>query len=125
MVASDSIVHEKALDFAVRVVNMYKHLYYKDGEKVMSKQVLRSGTSIGANISEALGAESKADFIHKMQIAQKEAHETRYWIELLHRTDYLETTIYHSMLQDTEELLRILTAIINTAKERKSQNYNN
>ena len=92
-----SLVFEKSLAYAVRIVNLYKYLNGQKGETVMSKQLLRSGTSIGANISEALNAESDSDFIHKLAIAQKEVNETSYWIQLLEKTDYLTSQEYQSM----------------------------
>ena len=106
----DSIVREKAMCFAIRIVNLYKLL--NEGEHVMSKQILRSGTSIGANISEALRAESNNDFIHKLSISRKEAEETIYWLEILYRTEYIKEDGYKSMTDDCQELLKLLTSII-------------
>ena len=85
----DNIIYEKALNFAVRIVNLYKFMIEVKQERIMSKQLLRSGTSIGANISEAIFAQSSVDFIHKLSISQKEANETKYWLTLLERTEYL------------------------------------
>ena len=85
---SRSLVYNKALNYAVRIVNLYKYLNEHKRECIMSKQLLRCGTSIGANISEALSAESTADFIHKLSIAQKEANETGYWLTLLEKQDF-------------------------------------
>ena len=99
-----SLVFEKSLAYAVRIVNLYKYLNEQKRETVMSKQLLRSGTSIGANISEALNAESDSDFIHKLAIAQKEVNETSYWIQLLEKTDYLTSQEYQSMSNDIDEL---------------------
>ena len=90
LLRSKSIVYEKAFDFAVRIVNLYKYLCKEKHEYIMSKQLMRSGTSIGANISEALEGQSRKDFVAKLQISLKEANESRYWIKLLGRTDYLE-----------------------------------
>ena len=92
----ESILKEKAMDFAIRIVNLYHFLNDKKQEKVMAKQILRSGTSIGANISEGIYAESTADFIHKHAIAQKECAETLYWLELLKRTQYIDPKQYDS-----------------------------
>ena len=95
------------------------------GEKIMSKQLLRCGTSIGANVSEALAAESSADFIHKLSISQKETNETKYWLTLLNRTDYLSEGQYESMLSDCEGLRKMIISIILTAKQNsklKTQN---
>ena len=99
-----SLVFEKSLAYAVRIVNLYKYLNELKRETVMSKQLLRSGTSIGANISEALNAESDSDFIHKLARAQKEVNETSYWIQLLEKTDYLTSQEYQSMSNDIDEL---------------------
>ena len=95
------------------------------GERIMSKQLLRSGTSIGANVSEALAAESSADFIHKLSVSQKETNEAKYWLTLLNRTDYLTEGQYKSMVCDCEELRKMLISIILTKKqnsELKTQN---
>ncbi|GHA71630.1 four helix bundle protein [Pontibacter akesuensis] len=97
---SKSIVSEKAYAFAVRVVRMYQHLSKDKKEFILSKQVLRSGTSIGANVEEATGGQSTADFIHKLSIARKEARETSYWLRLLHETGYIETKHFESIQAD-------------------------
>ena len=93
----DNVLKEKAIEFAVRIVNFYKFLTEEKKEFVMSKQVLRAGTSIGANIAESVRAESDADFIHKLSISRKEGEETLYWLELLQRTGYISTEQYSSM----------------------------
>ena len=111
----------KAIAYAVRIVNLYKFLAEQKSEFVMSKQLLRCGTSIGANISEALGAESTADFIHKLAIAQKEANETIYWLILLNQTQYISDIQYESMHNDCNELRKILTSIILTTKQKHPQ----
>ena len=108
---------EKSKAFAIRIIRMCQHLATEKKEVVLSKQVLRSGTSIGANVKEATRAHSKADFIAKMQIALKEAGETEYWIELLQETDYITEKAGESLLADCRELLKMITAIIRTAKE--------
>lgn len=113
----ESIIGTKSFDFAVRIVRLYQYLNDKH-EFVMSKQVLRSGTSIGANVSEALEAQSKRDYISKMSIALKEASETIYWLKLLAATDYLTEQQYQSIYNDALEIKKILTAIIKTAKQR-------
>lgn len=110
---------EKSFEFAVRIVNLYKYLVSKKHEYVLSKQLLRSGTSIGANISEAQRGQSKADFIAKMSIALKEANETYYWLCLLHRTDYLTKTQFASLEKDILELIRLLMAICKTSNNNK------
>ena len=108
---TENTVSDKSFDFAIRIVRLYQHLKQTRSEYVMSKQLLRCGTSIGANIAEAQYGQSKADFHAKMQIALKEASETSYWLRLLHRTDYLSETEFKSLMADINELLRLLTAI--------------
>ena len=110
----NSGIEEKTLDFAVRIVNLYKYLTDKKNEYVMSKQLLRSGTSIGANVAEGERGQTKPDFKWKMNIALKEANETRYWIELLHRTEFLSDQEFDSLYQDLKEIIAILTAICKT-----------
>ena len=117
----DNIILEKSLDFAVRIVNLYKYLSTEKRENVISKQVLRSGTSIGANIREASQGQSKADFTAKMSIALKEATETEYWLELLVRTEYLNASEYESIQQDCSELAKMLTSIVKTSRESKKK----
>ena len=112
----DNAVEVKSKAFAIRVVRMYQFLTAEKREFVMSKQLLRSGTSIGANIREGTQAFSKNDFIYKMSIALKESNETCYWLEILHETDYLTEAQFKSLYNDSNELLRILTSIIKTAK---------
>lgn len=104
------------MNFAVRIVNLYKFLKDNRSEHILSKQVLRSGTSIGANVKEAVRAQSKADFNTKMHIALKEASETEYWIELLEKTEYLTKAQTESILTDCVELIKILMAITKTVK---------
>jgi four helix bundle protein len=111
-----NVVVEKAFRFAVRVIRLSQHLTNDKKEFVLSKQVLRSGTSIGANLAEAEGGQSKADFIAKCQISYKEANETKYWLRLLQETNYLDPKLSESLLSDVQELIRILQAIIKTAK---------
>ena len=112
-------VREKSFTFALRVVKLAKHLENTKREYVLSRQVLRSGTAVGALVREAEHAESKADFIHKMNIALKEANETLYWLELLHKSDYIVQQSFHSISSDNEELIRLLTAIVKTSKIAK------
>jgi four helix bundle protein len=115
----DNVTFNKALDFSVRIVNLYKYLREEKGETVISKQVLRSGTSIGANISEALAAESKDDFLHKVHISFKEGNETKYWLLLLYRTGFINEKEFNSLANDCQELRRLMAAIIRTAKKNK------
>ena len=116
-----NVVKEKSFAFAVRIVILYKHLCAEKKEFVLSKQLLRSGTAIGALVREAEQAESKADFVHKMAIALKEANETEYWLELLHETQYLEPAAFSSIHHNVVELLKLLTSIINSSKREMSQ----
>jgi len=112
----ENVIQEKSYRFAVRIVNLYRHLTEQQKEFVLSKQALRSGTSIGANVEEAIGGQSRRDFLSKCSIAYKEARETRYWLRLLRDTDYLTPQQAESLLTDVEEVLRILASIIKTTK---------
>ena len=116
-----NVVKDKSLAFAIRVVRLNQLLVSEKREYVMSKQILRSGTSVGAMVREAEFAESKTDFIHKLAIAQKEINETLYWLELLQKTDYLNQKEYNSMVADAAELIKRLTSIIKTSKSRIKQ----
>lgn len=112
----ESVVRDKSFAFALRVIKLYKYLTEEKKEYVLSKQLLRSGTAVGALIREADQAESKPDFIHKMAIALKEANETEYWIELLAQSEYINEKSSASILADLTELLKLLTSIIKTSK---------
>lgn len=114
---NEQTVKYKSFVFAIRIVNLFKFLTTDKKEYVMSKQLLRSGTAIGALIREAEHAESKADFIHKMAIAQKEANESNYWLELLYETDYLEKSQYSSISKDILEIQKMSASIIITSKK--------
>lgn len=118
---SDSrhIAADKSFEFAVRIVNLGKYLMNAHKEFILSKQLLRSGTSIGANIAEAQRAQSRADFHAKMCIALKEANETYYWLRLLYRTEYLDQAQFNIMEHDILEILSILTAICKTTNEKQ------
>lgn len=117
--ADRNVVRDKSFQFALRTVKLYQYLKEEKKEYILSKQVLRSGTAIGALVRESQQAESKADFIHKLAIALKEANETEYWIELLFQSGFLEEKSYQSIHTDIEELLKLLTSIIKTTKENK------
>ena len=117
MYKKENIVYDKSFQFAVDIVNLYKNLTSEHKEFVLSKQILKSGTSIGANIREADNAESKADFIHKMSIAQKEADETIYWLELLYTTEFINEPAYKELNEKAVELIRIIKAIIISSKK--------
>jgi four helix bundle protein len=112
-------IKEKSFAFALRVVKLAKYLEWERKEFVLSRQVLRSGTAVGALVREAEHAESKADFIHKMSIALKEANETLYWLELLHQAEYIDEQSFQSIGADSEELIKLLTAIVKTSKVGK------
>jgi len=114
----DNILVDKSFKFAIRVVNLYKHLSNNKKEYILSKQLLKCGTSIGANINEAQEGQSRADFISKLSIALKEARETKYWIELLKETNYLTDKEANSILKDLVELIKLLVTIIKTTKEK-------
>ena len=113
-----NIIQEKTFLFAVRIVNFYGYLVDKKKEYVLSKQILRSGTSIGANIEEAIGGQSKRDFINKVSIAYKESRETRYWLRLLKEANYIDDKIFNSVNKDCEEIIKIITSIQKTSKTK-------
>ena len=113
----DNILIDKSIDFGARIVKLYRYLVKTKHETVISKQILRSGTSIGANINEAQYGNSKADFIAKLHIALKESAETEYWLHILQKSDYLDDNLSASLLNDCLEIKRILIASINTAKD--------
>ncbi len=114
---SDNVIQQKSFAFAIRIVNAYKYLIKEKQEFVLSKQMLRSGTSIGANVEESIGGQSKADFISKLSIAYKEARETLYWIKLLAATDYLNKEMSDSLLSDAEEICKIIGKIQISSKQ--------
>ena len=113
------VIANLSLDFALRIVNLYKYLCDEKSEFVMSKQLLRCGTSIGANSNEAIYAQSKADFISKLSISLKEASETSYWLTLLHRTSYIEDNMYTSMKKDLDEIIRIIVKTLKTTRKNE------
>ena len=115
----ENILLEKSLDFAGKIVKLYNFLIKIHKESVISKQIVRSGTSIGANINEANYGSSRADFIAKMQIAQKETAETEYWIRLLRLTEYIDEKEFGDLIRDCLDLKNILTATLKTAKTNK------
>jgi four helix bundle protein len=113
----DNLLTEKSIEFAIRMTNCYKYLTEEKNEYIMSKQMFRSGTSIGANIHEGIQAQSKADFVSKLSIALKEASETSYWLVVLNRADFLDEKLYLSLKADVDEIIRILVASIKTTKK--------
>ena len=116
---NENTIYLKSFEFAKRIVNLYKFLCENKKEFILSKQILRCGTSIGANVNEAIAAQSKRDFISKMAIASKEARETKYWLELLISTNYLSKNEKHvsSLQNDIEEIIKILTSIVKISQE--------
>ena len=113
---AESVLAIKSLEFGIRVVRCAQYLQKEKSEYIMSKQVLRSGTSIGANIHEGLYAQSKADFVSKLTISLKEASETSYWLILLNKTEYLTQDLYESLKLDVDELIRMIIASLKTTK---------
>jgi four helix bundle protein len=116
-VAQENEVYVLSKRFSLRIIRLYKYLTNEKNEYILSKQVLKSGTSIGANISEAQMAQSKADFIAKMQVALKECNETKYWLELLYQAEYIPENAFYSIYADCCSLLRLLIVIIKTGKD--------
>lgn len=115
----ENVIMDKAFAFAIRIVKLYKLLVDRR-EGVLSKQLLRSGTSVGALLKESEHAQSKADFISKLSIALKEANESEYWIMLLYKTDYITEIEYNSIIQDCREIVKLLIAIVKTSKGREN-----
>lgn len=116
---TENAIQEKSFAFAIRIVNLYKYLTTTKNEYVISKQLLRSGTSIGANIEESIGGQSQSDFLHKISIAYKEARESMYWIKLLQATDYLKAEEAQSLLKDIEVICKIIGKIQLTLKSKE------
>ena len=116
-----NIIEEKSFEFAVRIVNLYKYLTAEKQEFVMSKQLLRSGTSVGANVCEAQQAQSPMDFLSKMSIALKESYESDYWLRLLHHTDYLSKEEYNSIITDCRAISKLLVSIIKSTKNNTNK----
>jgi len=108
----ENIIQEKSFAFAIRIVKLYQHIAKREKEYVLSKQLLRSGTSIGANVEESIGGSSKKDFKAKLKISYKEARETMFWLKLLRETNYISVTEFKSVSEDCDEILRLLYTII-------------
>ena len=119
MIKEDNIVKVKSENFAIAIVNAYKALTLEKNEFILSKQLLRSGTSIGANVAESECASSENDFVNKLYIALKECNETLYWLKLLYKTEYIDKETYISLFNDCSELKRILTSSTKTIRERQ------
>jgi four helix bundle protein len=115
----ENIIKTKSFAFSLRIIKLYKYLIESKKEYILSKQILRSGTAIGALIYESEHAESKADFIHKLSISLKEANETDYWLELLFQSEYINESEYDSVKNNISELLKLLVSIIKTSKSNK------
>lgn len=113
----DNILAEKSFEFAKRIVRLYRHLIDKYKDYVISKQILRCGTSIGANVAEAINAQSKPDFLSKINIALKEATETEYWLRLLYETNYLKEKEFVSLNADIDEIKRLLVSTVKTTRK--------
>ena len=113
---SGNVIYDKSYDFAIRIVKLYKYLIVEHKEYVLSKQVLRSGTAIGALVREAKFAQSRADFINKMSIALKEANETSYWLDLLYDTNYISQKMHQDINSEINELISLLVAIVKNSK---------
>lgn len=124
MSQSKSILKDKSFSFAITIVKTYKNLVEEKREYVMSKQLLRSGTSVGANIREAKNAESTNDFIHKLGIAQKECDETLYWLELLKKTEYLNGEEFHKLSDEANQILKMIRSTILTIKQKNLKSHN-
>jgi four helix bundle protein len=114
----ENILKKKSFDFAIRIINLYKFLKKEHNEFILSQQIVKSGTSIGAMIREAEHGESLKDFVHKLNIGLKEANESIYWLELLYATDFISEKMYKSIIKDCEELLRLLIASVKTTKKK-------
>jgi len=112
----DNILYDKSYKFAIRIVNLNKYLQLEHREFILSKQLLRSGTSIGAMTREAKFAQSRADFVNKLSIALKEANETDYWLDLLHDTNYINNKMFNDIKKDIQELISLLVSIVKTTK---------
>ena len=122
---NENVIKNKTFAFAVRIVKLYKYMCDEKREFTLSKQLLRSGTSVGAMVREAECAETTKDFLHKLAIAQKEINETIYWLALLKETDYLESHYYQSINVDAIEIIKILTSIIRSTKQNAAKHSNN
>lgn len=120
----ENVVIQKSIDFAVRIANLYKYLTQEKKEYVMSKQLLRCGTSIGANAFEAVEGQSRADFLSKMNIALKESSETLYWLTVMNRSGYLTEDEYNSINDDAVELNKLLSSIVKSTKEKSKKDEN-
>lgn len=122
LVLKENVIAEKSKAFALRIIKLYRYLCEDKKEYILSKQLLRSGTSIGANVKEAIKGQSKPDFYAKMNISLKEASETEYWLELLHESDYIDDNGFESIYSDCQEIVKILVSITKTQKTQAKGN---
>lgn len=122
LVLKENVIAEKSKVFALRIIKLYRYLCEDKKEYILSKQLLRSGTSIGANVKEAIRGQSKPDFYAKMNISLKEASETEYWLELLHESDYIDDNGFESIYSDCQEIVKILVSITKTQKTQAKGN---
>ncbi len=118
----ENIIQWKSFELAIRIVKFYRYLSEEKKEFILSKQLVRSGTSIGANIEEAIGGYSEKDFLHKITISYKEARETLYWLKLLYATDYISQNEFNSLHDEIEEILKIISSIQKTIKNKQISN---
>ena len=116
----ENVIVTKSKDFAIRIVRAYKYLTAEKNEYIMSKQLLRSGTSIGANVKEGIRGQTKPDFYAKLNIALKEASKAEYWLEILYETDYIDKKLYESINSDCEEIIKLLVSITKTQKNNSA-----
>jgi four helix bundle protein len=116
-----NLIQEKSYQFSIRIIKLYQYLKSEKKEYVLSKQILRCGTSIGANTEEAIGGSSHKDFVAKLNISYKEARETHYWLRLLKDTDYIDSVMFDSLIKDCESILKILYKIIETSKSNMNK----
>lgn len=121
----ENLVYKKAFKFSIRIVRLYKYLVEEKNEYILSKQILRSGTSIGANIKEGIVAQSKKDFLSKMYVSLKEADETEYWLEILNQSEYIESKVYDSIIEECKEINKLLCATVKTTKKNLINTNNN
>ena len=116
----ENIIQQKSFQFAIRIINLYKYLINEKKEFVLSKQILRCGTSIGANVEESIGGQSERDFLSKISIAYKEARETLYWLKLLKETDYIKEDEFGTLFNDAEEICKIIGSIQISIKKKSN-----
>ena len=115
----ENVIKDKSFVFALRIVKLYKYLVFEQKEFILSKQILKSGTSIGANVEEACSAQSKKEFVAKLNISLKEGKETHYWLRLLYNGGFIDKKMFDSIIADCEEIIAILTAILKSSNNSK------